>query len=152
MQCPACGNELLPETRNNTTYHVCEGACGGVWFERLELEKCDDASIYLGEDLQINKAACPGLNQSRRYTCPSCENIIMKRRYLDAIEDVMTDECSSCGGFWLNGDDFEEMHSQMDTPSFRRVDDMEQSECKAQIREKRLIAACHGLCPAHPVG
>ncbi len=152
MQCPACGNELLPETLNNTTYHICEGACGGVWFERLELEKCEDTPMSLGEGLQINKAACPSLNQSRRYTCPSCENIIMGRRYLDTIEDVMTDECPSCGGFWLNGDDLEEMHSQMDTPSFKTTDMMEQSERNTQNREKHLIAMCHGLCPSHLVG
>jgi len=152
MQCPACGNELLPQTLNTTTYHICEGACGGVWFERLELEKCDDTYTTLGEGLQIQRAACPSLNQSRRYTCPSCENIIMRRRYLETIEDVMTDECPSCGGFWLNGDDLEEMHSQMDTPSLRTISEMEKGEIHTQTREKFLIAMCHGLCSSHPVG
>lgn len=152
MQCPACGNELLPETLNNTTYHVCDGACGGVWFERLELEKCDDTSTYLGDPLTIPKGDCPSLNQSKRYTCPSCENIIMKRRYLDAIEDVMTDECPSCGGFWLNGDDLEEMHSQMDAPGLNSTDQIDKTDAHTQSREKRLIAMCHGLCPGQPVG
>lgn len=152
MQCPACGNELLPQTLNNTTYHICDGACGGVWFGRLELEKCDGASASLGEGLQVTRGACPSLNQSRRYTCPSCENIIMRRRYLETIEDVMTDECPSCGGFWLNGDDLEEMHSQMDTPSLRTAKEMEQREVHTQNREKCLIAMCHGLCASHPVG
>ena len=152
MQCPACGNELLPETINNTTYHICDGGCGGVWFEREELEKCEDAPTYSEPHLTIKKEACPTLNQSRRYTCPSCANIIMIRRYLDTIEDVLVDECVSCGGFWLNGDDLEEMHSQMDTPCFKHVDEMEPAELKTQNREKSLIAACHGLCPSHLVG
>ncbi len=76
----------------------------------------------------------------------------MRRRYLEAIEDVMTDECPSCGGFWLNGDDLEEMHSQMDTPSLRTVSEMEKGEIHTQTREKFLIAMCHGLCSSHPVG
>ena len=152
MQCPACGNELLPETLNNTTYHICDGACGGVWFERLEIEKCDETATCSGEGLAIKKGACPSLNQSKRYTCPSCENIIMRRRYLDAIEDVLTDECPSCGGFWLNGDDLEEMHSQMDTPCLKTAEEMEPGERHAQAREMQLIAACHGLCSGQPVG
>ena len=152
MQCPACGNELLPETLNNTTYHVCDGACGGVWFERLELEKCEDTSAFPGDRLTIQKGVCSSLNQSRRYTCPACANIIMRRRYLDTIEDVMTDECPSCGGFWLNGDDLEEMHSQMDTPCLRTADDMDRAKLDTQNREKYLIAMCHGLCSSQPVG
>ena len=152
MQCPACGNELLPETLNNTTYHVCHGACGGVWFERLELEKCEDTSAFLGDRLTIQKGVCSSLNQSRRYTCPACENIIMRRRYLDTIEDVMTDECPSCGGFWLNGDELEEMHNQMDMPNVQSEDDLDSKGVNTQNREKRLIAACHGLCPSQLVG
>lgn len=123
-----------------------------MWFERLELDKYEEAPTYSEACLSVKKEACPSLNQSKRYTCPSCANIIMMRRYLDTIEDVLVDECSSCGGFWLNGDDLEEMHSQMDTPCFKQVDDMEPAAVKTQVREKRLIAACHGLCPSHLVG
>jgi len=152
MQCPACGNELLPEMINNTTFHICDGGCGGVWFERQELENWNENPTYNEIHLNIKKEDCPSLNQSRRYTCPSCENIIMRRRYLDTIEDVMTDECSSCGGFWLNGDDLEEMHSQMDTVSFTDVDELASEGRHMQNRERSLIAACHGLCPGLPVG
>lgn len=152
MQCPACGNELLPETINHITYQVCDGGCGGVWFERQEIEQCDETLAFSGERLTVKKEVCPSLNQSKRYTCPSCTNIIMGRRYLDSIEDVLVDECPSCGGFWLNGDDLEEMHSQMDHPVYRSVDELEADALHTQKREKHLIAACHGLCPSHLVG
>jgi Zn-finger nucleic acid-binding protein len=152
MQCPACGNELLPEMINNTTFHICDGGCGGVWFERQELENWNENSTYNETHLTVKKETCPSLNQSKRYICPTCESIIMQRRYLDTIEDVLVDECSSCGGFWLNGDDLEEMHSQMDLASFKCADELESASLTLQNREKYLIAACHGLCPCLPVG
>ena len=152
MQCPACGNELLPESINNVTYHICDGGCGGVWFDQKEIEQCDEALILSGDHLTVKKEVCPSLNQSKRYTCPSCENIIMMRRYLNTIEEVLADECPSCGGFWLNGDDLEEMHSQMDQPVYRAEEELESNAVVMQQREKLLIAACHGLCPSHLVG
>ena len=152
MQCPACGNELLPKAINNTTYHICDGGCGGVWFDWREMEHWDENPDYSDAPLIIKTENSQSLNQSKRYTCPSCENIIMKRRYLDTIEDILADECPSCSGFWLNGDELEEMHNQMDTPNAQSEDGLDAKGLKTQNREKRLIAACHGLCPNQLVG
>ncbi|MFB2922740.1 MULTISPECIES: zf-TFIIB domain-containing protein [Aerosakkonema] len=39
MKCPACENNLTEIVTEAITVDVCEGGCGGIWFDRFELSQ-----------------------------------------------------------------------------------------------------------------
>src|ERR1044071_6617213 len=41
MQCPACFNELSPFHVGSVAVDVCQGSCGGIWFDAFELQRVD---------------------------------------------------------------------------------------------------------------
>ena len=49
MQCPACYNQLSPFQVGNVTVDVCQGGCGGIWFDAFELQRVDDQAEAAGE-------------------------------------------------------------------------------------------------------
>ena len=51
MNCPACGNVLEEMTVSDIAVNVCQGGCGGIWFDNFELEKVDTASESAGAGL-----------------------------------------------------------------------------------------------------
>ena len=42
VKCPACGNNLTEKKFGEVTVDVCEGGCGGVWFDWFEFKKVDE--------------------------------------------------------------------------------------------------------------
>jgi uncharacterized protein len=51
MKCPVCGNRLTQMTAGSVTVDACRGGCGGLWFDRYELMKVDEADESAGEEL-----------------------------------------------------------------------------------------------------
>ena len=51
MNCPACGRTLTQKTVGDLTVDVCAGGCGGIWFDNFELQKVDQGSEALGDQL-----------------------------------------------------------------------------------------------------
>ena len=51
MKCPACRNELTPFHVRDLTVDVCQGGCGGIWFDAFELQKVDEPREIAGEPL-----------------------------------------------------------------------------------------------------
>lgn len=112
MTCPKCnGRKLEPVVVDGTEVDRCP-ACGGVWFDKGELgETLRTATRQLGplveEGSAPSAAGGPGPALANdpdrvRGTCPRD-----KRRLL-AVEsarcpDLTVDECSTCGGIWLDG-------------------------------------------------
>ncbi len=48
MKCPACGNALTEKTVDPITLDVCQGGCGGIWFDNFELQKVDECPACAG--------------------------------------------------------------------------------------------------------
>src|SRR4030095_15969652 len=44
VKCPSCKNELREKGAGSMTVDVCYGGCGGIWFDRSELERVDARS------------------------------------------------------------------------------------------------------------
>ncbi|MHC4128909.1 MAG: TFIIB-type zinc ribbon-containing protein [Planctomycetota bacterium] len=44
MNCPVCENSLAEKTVESITVDVCEGGCGGIWFDNYEFEKVPGGS------------------------------------------------------------------------------------------------------------
>src|SRR5436189_5561943 len=51
MKCPGCFNELTSLQVGNLTVDVCNGGCGGIWFDAFELQRVDEVQEVAGERL-----------------------------------------------------------------------------------------------------
>jgi Zn-finger nucleic acid-binding protein len=103
MECPVCGNVLTTMTVGGITVDVCKGGCAGIWFDRYELMRADEADESAGEGL-LDVARDPNLevDLSERLHCPKCPEIVMMRHFFSAKRQVVVDECPNCGGHWLD--------------------------------------------------
>jgi len=103
MKCPACGNALVAKKAGDVEVDVCEGGCGGIWFDWLELKKFDEPHESVGEEL-LEVARDPGVvvDRSKRLACPKCDGVVMMRHFFSVKRAVEVDECPGCGGYWLD--------------------------------------------------
>jgi hypothetical protein len=83
---------------------VCEGGCGGIWFDHFELKKVDETRESAGEALlDIERDPSITVDLSVRRTCPKCiGDVVMMRHYTSVKRRVTIDECPQCGGIWLD--------------------------------------------------
>jgi uncharacterized protein len=157
MNCPACGNELTTQNVNGINLNVCAQGCAGIWFDWPELNKFDEVQDSGQEGLMIEKNESQIVNQSKRYSCPHCNDIVMARHFISTPEDVLVDECPSCGGLWLNGDELDEIRAQFESePGTLGSADISGPEAastdRQDLRIKRFINVIRFLCPSQYVG
>ena len=83
MKCPACFDELTAFQVGNLTVDVCQGGCGGVWFDAFELQKVDEERESIGEPLlHIERDEHLIVDQSRKRECPRCAGVKLHRHFL----------------------------------------------------------------------
>lgn len=103
VKCPACSNEMSEVQVQDVCVDVCEGGCGGIWFDWLELKKVDEAHESLGEDLlHIARDARAQVDLEARRHCPRCKGQALLRHFASVKREVTIDECPACGGFFLD--------------------------------------------------
>jgi len=103
MKCPACYNELRQLQVGSVVVDVCEGGCGGVWFDAFELQRVDDQEEAAGERLtHVQRDPSVVVDSSRKRDCPHCAGIKLSRHYFSARRRIEVDECPNCGGYWLD--------------------------------------------------
>jgi len=103
MRCPACGRELTKMDASEVLVDVCEGGCGGIWFDAHELAKLDEPHEHAGEmllDIQRDPSVRVDLDKKRE--CPRCTGVKMMRHLYSPASQVVVDECGNCGGLWLD--------------------------------------------------
>lgn len=156
MNCPACTHELTTQNVNGIYLYICADGCGGIWFDWPELSNFDEAQDPGPIPLDIHKNEEQIINYSRRFGCPHCSDIVMARHFIKVIEDVLVDECPSCGGFWLNGDEVDELRQQsedeqnLSASAASTAPGIDASDPQAQ-RMRRLVNAILFLCPGQYV-
>jgi Zn-finger nucleic acid-binding protein len=104
MTCPACGHGLSTRAVGGLTVDVCDGGCGGIWFDHFELRKVDEQAESAGETL-LDVRRDPGVvvDPAERYTCPKCtEGVVLMRHFWSVKRAVTIDECPECGGIFLD--------------------------------------------------
>jgi Zn-finger nucleic acid-binding protein len=102
MNCPACDNKLTSLTAGKVTVDVCEGGCGGMWFDNFELKKLSDpGQIDAAALLQFDRDDLVLIDYEKRRRCPKCD-IIMMRHFFSDRREVEVDSCPSCNGVWLD--------------------------------------------------
>ncbi len=140
MKCPACGNVLTLMVAGDVTVNVCERGCGGMWFDRFELEKMDEPKESAGEALlNIERNEQVRVDRDRRRSCPKCEDTIMMRHFFSPKKQVEVDECPSCAGFWLDAGELATIRSQFDSDEERKkaADEYFSEVFGAQLEEMR---------------
>jgi Zn-finger nucleic acid-binding protein len=121
MKCPACENLLAERTVESITVDVCNGGCGGIWFDNYELVKVDNATESAGAGLlDIERDASITVDHAARRSCPKCEGQTMMRHFASVNRQVEVDECPGCGGVWLDAGELGHIRDQFATEEDRR--------------------------------
>jgi len=89
---------------------ICQGGCGGVWFDAFELSRVDEPHEAAGEHL-VNLRRDPKLrvDHSRKRACPRCDGVILKRQLFSPKITVEVDHCPGCAGYWLDAGELEKI-------------------------------------------
>jgi Zn-finger nucleic acid-binding protein len=120
MNCPACGNELEEKTIGGIAVDVCQGGCGGIWFDNFELEKFDEPHESAGQRLlDIERDESVVVDREKRLNCPKCDGIVMMRHFFSVKKEVEVDECPGCGGLWLDAGELGKIRNLFDTEEER---------------------------------
>lgn len=115
-KCPACAIPMR-EIRAASTYGAvvnieqCDN-CGGLWFDDLEMYriKMDEADNIDGinkEKLTTNTIFTEG-----NFHCPNDNTLLTQFKDSSFPASLHIDNCSMCGGFWMNRGEFIEFEKQ----------------------------------------
>jgi Zn-finger nucleic acid-binding protein len=164
MTCPACGHALSPRTVGDVTVDVCDGGCGGIWFDRFELRKVDEVSEAAGEALlDVHRDGAVQVDSAKRYVCPKCtDGVVMMRHFWSVKRAVTIDECPECSGVFLDVGELATIRSEFPSEEARHaaadayfadvVDPLldaahERSEEELE-RSRKLAHALRFVCPS----
>ncbi len=113
MKCPACFNELQEIQVGGLKVDVCQGGCGGIWFDAFELERVDEEAEAAGEPL-LTIRADDGVvvDPGRKRDCPRCVDVKLHRHFFTAKRRVQVDQCPNCGGYWLDAGELEAIRAE----------------------------------------
>ena len=113
MKCPACFNDLTPFQIHNLTVDICQGGCGGIWFDAFELRSVDEQREAAGELLlNIQRDERIIVDKSRKRECPRCAGVRLHRHFFSAKRRVEVDECPGCAGYWLDAGELASIRSE----------------------------------------
>ncbi len=120
MKCPACGSQLEKMSVDNIKVDVCRRGCGGIWFDRFELDRMDEAHEAAGERLlELDVEFHAKVARSKKRSCPKCDGLLMMRHYFSVRKKVEVDECPGCAGVWLDGDELRKIRNEFATEEER---------------------------------
>src|SRR4051812_26688513 len=98
--CPACAKAMTTVEADGIAFDRC-GACGGLWFDRLE----HDALKALGST-QVEREPKPPVpvpTSIRR--CPRCK--VAMATLADRLDrHLLYEKCSACGGVFFDAGEF----------------------------------------------
>jgi len=164
MECPACGNQLQAVAVEDVTVDVCQGGCGGIWFDWFELKKFDEPHESAGQRLlEIERDETMTIDRTKRLKCPKCDDVVMMRHFFSVKKQVEVDECPGCGGFWLDAGELRDIRALFNTEQERHKAAQEyfsevfgdelaamQAQSDAKLTRARKIANIFRfICPSY---
>ncbi len=82
---------------------VCQGGCGGIWFDAFELEKMDEPGESAGQLLDNTRVDLSvSIDVDGRIHCPRCDDVTLTRQPHPTNQSTKIDKCPGCGGVWLD--------------------------------------------------
>lgn len=113
MKCPACNHTLAPINAAGIEVDVCEGGCGGIWFERFEMQKLDKVRDQACEVLiKIQRDESAKIVHRKKRRCPACNDMWLMRHFFSVKKQVEVDECPKCAGLWLDGGELSKAYEE----------------------------------------
>jgi len=113
MKCPACSNALTEIRVEGIAVDVCEGGCGGVWFDAFELQRLEKLAGNTGGVIgTVTRNPDIRVDASRKRDCPRCPDIKLARHFFSARRRVEVDHCPNCGGYWLDAGELENIRRE----------------------------------------
>lgn len=116
LRCPRTGQTMTRARFGRVDVDVSEG-CGGVWFDRFELEKFDEideiAGTMLAEHVRSHHRKLG--TEDRRLKCPRDADVVMMRRFYSGDAQIEIDECPQCGGIWLDAEELDAIRDKYPT-------------------------------------
>lgn len=110
MKCPACDHKLTETRVGAVAVDICQGGCGGIWFDAFELKKVDEQHEVAGEHLvKIKRGPVRQADSSRKRSCPRCDGVKLKRHLFNPKSTVEVDHCPNCAGYWLDAGELEKI-------------------------------------------
>jgi uncharacterized protein len=86
------------------TLDICYGGCGGIWFDHRELEQTDPRASISLHTVWSDPSTKVSLTKPR--ICPRCPDHVLERKIFSELVRVEVDQCSNCGGLWLDEGEF----------------------------------------------
>lgn len=124
MRCPVCRDDMIVLEYKGIEIDYCMD-CGGVWFDRDELEYLLSTVDLTLESLNIKTA---GRDETRKAgetikRCPLCRRK-MKKYIIGQADPVIIDRCENHGGYWFDGGELPHVvKSRMEEDEWRNVTD-----------------------------
>lgn len=168
MQCPVCHNALtekflkLPTSNrwDDMEVDICEGGCGGMWFDRFELDKVDEPD-EVGTDtlLDIDRDPNVDIDHDADRPCPQCTDVVMMKRFFSVSRNVEVDECGGCAGIWLDAGELENLRQLYDSEEKREqaFEEHFENELAPKLQqleterneESGVLRALRFICPTY---
>ena len=163
MRCPACDRDLTTRSAGGVAVDVCDGGCGGIWFDRAEFAKFDEPHEHAGEGLLDIATDGRPVDLDARRTCPRCGDMPMQRHFSSVERRVAVDECPQCGGVWLDTGELSAIRREYDSEEERdaaarthydALFDKDLATMRADTeldlaRAKRVANALKYVCPSY---
>ncbi|MCI0654264.1 MAG: zf-TFIIB domain-containing protein [Methylococcaceae bacterium] len=106
----------------NLTVDICQGGCGGIWFDQFELKKLDETHEHEGEELlSVERDPTASVDHGVRRHCPKCESTLMMRHFFSVKRGVEVDECQTCAGYWLDQGELGRIRSEYSSEAERKA-------------------------------
>ncbi len=120
LKSPVSGLPLKEIDLGGVKVDVGWKGCGGIWFDKGELEHVDEAHEQAGEAL-LNIPIDKGLLLPERMTrhCPVDGTAMIRYNFGEDI-DLEIDECPECGGIWLDGGELQKIRDYFTSEDHRR--------------------------------
>jgi Zn-finger nucleic acid-binding protein len=112
MKCPACYNELKEIQVGDVNVDVCQGGCGGIWFDAFELQRVDEQHEAGDPLLELQADPKVVVDLQRKRECPRCNGIKLHRHFFSAKRRVQVDQCPNCGGYWLDAGELAQIRAE----------------------------------------
>jgi Zn-finger nucleic acid-binding protein len=93
------------------TLDLCYGGCGGIWFDKKELENVSAraaTTLHTVWQVPVGK-----VNLTEPRYCPRCPGQVLDRKWFSPLQKVEIDECPGCGGIWLDAGEFSRIYDEI---------------------------------------
>jgi Zn-finger nucleic acid-binding protein len=113
MKCPACKRVLKKIKVGSAALDICQGGCGGIWFDGDELDKvAKSAAVGKKVVAEITRTVELTVDEHRMLKCGHCRGVNLEQKLFSLGSGVIMDRCPKCAGVWLDFGELETIREE----------------------------------------